>query len=421
MQSISRALRSRNYRLFFTGQAISLIGNWMTQTATIWLVYSLTHSAWMLGVVGFASQLPNFLLTPIAGVLVDHWNRHRTILLTQFLAMLQSLALAFLAFTDQIDVWQVMALSVFQGTVNALDMPARQAFVVQMVDRKEDVGNAIALNSSIFSGARLVGPAIAGIVIASLGAGTCFLLDGLSYLAVLAGLLAMKLPPLARGASAQSTGTLWQKLQEGFHYAFGFPPMRAILSLVALTSLVGMPYLVLVPIFAAQIFHGGATTLGLMMAATGFGALIAAVYLSSRSSVLGLGRLIAIAPTILGVALMTFALSRLLWLSLLAMFFLGMSLMLQRTSSNTLLQTIVEEDKRGRVMSFFLMAFTGMATCGNLLAGGLAQQIGAPLTLFIGGVLSVIGSLLFIRQLPAFRKQIRPIYYQIGILPQTNA
>lgn len=393
----------------------------MTQTATIWLVYHLTHSAWMLGVVGFASQLPNFLLTPIAGVLVDRWNRHRTILLTQFLAMLQSLALAFLAFTNQIDAWQVMALSVFQGAVNALDMPARQAFVVQMVDRKEDVSNAIALNSSIFSGARLVGPAIAGIVIASLGAGTCFLLDGLSYLAVLAGLLAMKLPPLARDSSAQSTGTLWQNLQEGFQYAFGFPPMRAILSLVALTSLVGMPYLVLVPIFAVQIFHGGATTLGLMMAATGFGALIAAVYLSSRSSVLGLGKLIAIAPTILGVALMTFALSRILWLSLLAMFFLGMGLMLQRTSSNTLLQTIVEEDKRGRVMSLFLMAFTGMATCGNLLAGGLAQQIGAPHTLFIGGVLSVIGSLLFIRQFPTFRKQIRPIYYQIGILPQTNS
>lgn len=393
----------------------------MTQTATIWLVYHLTHSAWMLGVVGFASQLPNFLLTPIAGVLVDRWNRHRTILLTQLLAMLQSLALAFLAFTNQIDVWQVMALSVFQGAVNALDMPARQAFVVQMVDRKEDVSNAIALNSSIFSGARLVGPAIAGIVIASLGAGTCFLLDGLSYLAVLAGLLAMKLPPLARDSSTQSPGTLWQNLQEGFQYAFGFPPMRAILSLVALTSLVGMPYLVLVPIFAAQIFHGGATTLGLMMAATGFGALIAAVYLSSRSSVLGLGKLIAIAPTILGVALMTFALSRILWLSLLAMFFLGMGLMLQRTSSNTLLQTIVEEDKRGRVMSFFLMAFTGMATCGNLLAGGLAQQIGAPHTLFIGGVLSVIGSLLFIRQFPTFRKQIRPIYYQIGILPQTNS
>jgi MFS family permease len=403
------------------GQAISLIGNWMTQTATIWLVYHLTHSAWMLGVVGFASQLPNFLLTPVAGVLVDRWNRHCTILLTQFLAMLQSLALAFLAFTNQIDVWQVMALSVFQGAVNALDMPARQAFVVQMVDRKEDVSNAIALNSSIFSGARLVGPAIAGVVIASLGTGTCFLLDGLSYLAVLAGLLAMKLPPLVHGSSAQSAGTLWHKLQEGFHYAFGFPPMRAILYLVALTSLVGMPYLVLVPIFAAQVFHGGATTLGLMMAATGFGALIAAGYLSSRSSILGLGRLIAIAPAILGVALMTFALSRVLWLSLLAMFFLGMSLMLQRTSSNTLLQTIVEEDKRGRVMSFFLMAFTGMATFGNLLAGGLAQQIGAPHTLFIGGVLSVIGSWLFIRQLPAFRKQIRPIYYQIGILPQINS
>lgn len=393
----------------------------MTQTATIWLVYSLTHSAWMLGVVGFASQLPNFLLTPFAGVMVDRWNRHRTILLTQFLAMLQSLALAVLAFTHQIDVWQVIALSVFQGAVNALDMPARQAFVVQIVDRREDISNAIALNSSIFSGARLLGPAIAGIVIASLGAGACFLLDGLSYLAVLAGLLAMKLPPAARVSSSQSPGTLWHKLQEGFHYTFGFPPMRAILYLVALTSLVGMPYLVLVPIFAAEIFHGGSATLGWMMAATGLGALVAAVYLSSRSSVLGLGKLIAIAPALLGLALMTFALSRVLWLSLLAMFLLGMSLMLQRTSSNTLLQTIVEEDKRGRVMSFFLMAFTGMATFGNLLAGGLAQHIGAPHTLFIGGVLSVIGSFVFIRQFPNFRKHIRPIYYQMGILPQPNS
>lgn len=371
--------------------------------------------------MGFASQLPNFLLTPVAGVLVDRWNRHRTILLTQFLAMLQSLALATLAFTHQIDVWQVIVLSVVQGCVNGLDMPARQAFVVQIVDRKEDISNAIALNSSIFSGARLVGPAIAGIVIASLGTGTCFLLDGLSYLAVLAGLLAMKLPPAASSASSQVPGSLWYKLREGFHYAFGFPPMRAILYLVALTSLVGMPYLILVPIFAAQIFHGGATILGLMMAATGSGALVAAVYLSSRRSVLGLGKLIAIAPALLGVALMTFAMSRILWLSLLAMFLLGLSLMLQRTSSNTLLQTIVEEDKRGRVMSFFLMAFTGMATFGNLLAGGLAQQIGAPHTLFIGGVLSVIGSLIFIRQLPTFRSQIRPIYYQIGILPQTNS
>jgi MFS family permease len=375
----------------------------------------------MLGVVGFASQLPNFLLTPVAGVLVDRWNRHRTILLTQFLAMLQSLALAILAFTGMINVWQVIALSVFQGAINALDMPARQAFVVQMVDRKEDVSNAIALNSSIFSGARLVGPAIAGIVIAALGAGTCFLLDGLSYLAVLAGLLAMQLPPTATRPLSQSAGSLWHQLQEGFHYAFGFLPMRVILFLVALTSLVGMPYLVLIPIFAAQIFHGGSATLGLMMAATGLGALVAAVYLSSRSTILGLGKLIAIAPALLGVALMTFAFSRILWLSLLALFLLGMSLMLQRTSSNTLLQTIVEEDKRGRVMSFFLMAFTGMATFGNLLAGGLAQQIGAPPTLFIGGVVSIIGSLLFLRQLPTFRKQIRPIYYQIGILPQPNS
>lgn len=417
---IVRALRSRNYRLFFIGQGISLIGSWMTQTATIWLVYQLTNSPLLLGVVGFANQLPNFILTPFAGVLVDKFNRHRTIVITQVLAMLQSLSLAALALTGTINIWHILILSAFQGCISAFDMPARQAFVVQMVEHKEDLGNAIALNSLLFSSARLLGPAIAGFVIATVGARICFLVDGISYIAVIAGLLAMTLPPQAV-RSNQSTSSIWSQLREGFDYAFGFPPIRAILLLIALVSGVGMPYTTLTPIFASEILRGGPETLGLLMAASGLGALIAAVYLSSRQSVLGLGKLIAIAPAVFGMALITFALSRVLWLSLLSMMLLGMSLVLQHTSGNTILQTIVDEDKRGRVMSFYMMAFISMVTFGNLLAGTLASHIGAPNTLVLGGLICIAGSLIFIRQLPALRQCIRPIYRRIGILPQINA
>jgi MFS family permease len=410
------ALRSRNYRLFFFGQGISLIGNWMTLTATIWLVYHLTNSAFMLGIVGFASQFPNFVLTPFAGVLVDKWDRHKTIIVTQVLAMIQSLTLAVLALTNTIDIWQIVVLSMCQGCINAFDMPARQAFVVKMVDRKEDLGNAIALNSSIFSSARLIGPAIAGLLIAAVGTGTCFLIDGLSYIAVILGLLAMRLPPL-KGGIAPSSATILQRLKEGFDYAFGFPPIRSILLLIALVSFFGMPYTTLAPIFAREILQGGPETLGFLMAASGLGALISAVYLSTRPNVLGLTRLIAIAPAVFGAALITFAFSRVLWLSLLATLLLGMSLIMQHTAGNTVLQTIVEEDKRGRVLSFYLMAFTSMVTFGNLLAGTLASWIGAPNTLVMGGILCIAGSLVFIRQLPNMRNHIRPIYRKIGVLP----
>jgi MFS family permease len=410
------ALRSRNYRLFFFGQGISLIGNWMTLTATIWLVYHLTNSAFMLGIVGFASQFPNFVLTPFAGVLVDKWDRHKTIIVTQVLAMIQSLTLAVLALTNTIDIWQIVVLSMCQGCINAFDMPARQAFVIKMVDRKEDLGNAIALNSSIFSSARLIGPAIAGLLIAAVGTGTCFLIDGLSYIAVILGLLAMRLPPL-KGGIAPSSATILQRLKEGFDYAFGFPPIRSILLLIALVSFFGMPYTTLAPIFAREILQGGPETLGFLMAASGLGALISAVYLSTRPSVLGLTRLIAIAPAVFGAALITFAFSRVLWLSLLATLLLGMSLIMQHTAGNTVLQTIVEEDKRGRVLSFYLMAFTSMVTFGNLLAGTLASWIGAPNTLVVGGILCIAGSLVFIRQLPNMRNHIRPIYRKIGVLP----
>ncbi|MBW4539057.1 MAG: MFS transporter [Myxacorys chilensis ATA2-1-KO14] len=416
LTSVLRAFQSRNYRLFFAGQGLSLIGTWMTQTAVIWLVYSLTNSALLLGVVGFAQQAPNFLLSPIAGVLVDRWNRHHVLIATQALSLLQSLGLTVLAITGTIDIWHIVLLSVFQGVVNAIDVPARQAFVVELVERRENLGNAIALNSSMFSAARLVGPAIAGLLIAAVGVGTCFLIDTVSYVAVIIGLLAMRLRSRRGAASNKANDTVMQRLKEGFQYAFGFPPIRAILLLIALVSLAGMPYTVLAPIFATQILHGGAETLGFLMAASGLGALCSAVYLSSRRSVVGLGKIITIAPAIFGVALMVFSQSQSLLISLPAMFVLGGSLILQSTSSNTVLQTIVEDDKRGRVMSFYSIAFIGMVTFGNLLAGSLASRIGAPNTLLLGGGVCIVGSLIFGRQLPALRQLVLPIYSRLGLL-----
>jgi MFS family permease len=413
-----RALESRNYRLFFAGQAISLIGSWMTQVATIWLVYHLTNSAWLLGFVGFAGQIPSFILSPFGGILVDRWNRHRILIITQILAMIQSFALAILALTGIIHISHIILLSIFQGFIMAFDSPARQAFVTEMVDKKEDLGNAIALNSSIFNGARLVGPAIAGLLIASVGAGACFLIDGLSYIAVIAGLLAMKLKP--REIAVQTTN-VWQRLKEGFIYAFGFPPIRAILLLLALFSFMGMPYTVLVPIFATKILHGGADTLGFLMAASGVGALIGGIYLSSRQTVIGLGKVIAFSPAILGIGLVIFSQSRILWLSLLMMLIVGCASILQIASSNTFLQTIVEDDKRGRLMSWYTMSFLGILPFGNLAAGALASRIGAPDTIMIGGFCCVLGSLVFAKQLPELRRLIRPIYTKIGLISKASS
>ncbi|MBW4573687.1 MAG: MFS transporter [Aphanothece sp. CMT-3BRIN-NPC111] len=406
------ALRSRNYRLFFGGQGISLIGTWMTQVATIWLVYELTKSAWLLGLVGFTSQAPSLILLPIAGVLVDRWNRHRVIVITQVLSMLQSLALAVLALTGVINIGHIIFLSLLQGTISAFDAPARQAFVPEIVERREDLANAIALNSSMFNGARLIGPAIAGLLLATVGAGFCFLFDGLSYLAVIASLLAMKLKPIK--IAAATTNPL-QRLQEGFVYAFGFPPIRAVILLLALVSFMGMQYTVLVPIFATNILHGGPDTLGYLMAASGVGALVGAIYLSTRQTVLGLGRFIAFSPAIMGLGLIAFSLSRVLWLSLLMMVLVGFGFIMQFTSTNTFLQTIVEDDKRGRVMSIYTMAFFGMLPLGNLFAGSLASRIGATNTLIIAGSFCILGSFLFYKQLPALRRLVLPLYAKLGI------
>jgi MFS family permease len=407
------ALRSRNYRLFFAGQGISLIGSWMTQLATIWLVYHLTNNPLMLGIVGFTSQVPSFFLTPFGGVFVDRFSRHRTLIGTQILAMVQSLALAFLTFTDVIQIWHIIALSLFQGFINAFDAPARQAFVTELVEHRDDLANAIAINSTMFNGARLIGPAIGGLLIAQVGAAYCFLIDGLSYIAVIMALLAMKFKPWKTTVSNVNP---LQQIKEGFAYAFGFPPIRALLLLSALVSFFGMQYTVLAPVFAEEILKGGAETLGFLMAASGVGALFSGIYLATRQTVVGLGKLIVLGPGILGIGLIGFALSRLLPLSLLTMLFVGCGTIIQIAGSNTVLQTIVDEDKRGRVMSLYTMSFLGIIPFGNLVGGALAEKIGAPYTLIIDGIVCILGSIYFAKQLPALRKLVLVIYEQKGIL-----
>ena len=410
-----RALRHRNYRLFFTGQTVSLIGTWMTQVATSWLVYRLTGSAWLLGIVGFASRIPTFVLGPFAGVWVDRWNRHRTLVVTQILSMLQSFALAGLALAGIITIREIIWLGLAQGIINAFDMPARQAFVIQMVEDRADLGNAIALNSSMVNVARLLGPSIAGIIIAAVGEGYCFLIDGFSYLAVIASLLAMRIAAVEPRASEKA---IWHELEEGWNYVTSFVPIRSILLLLALISLVGMQYTVLMPIFAGQVLHGGPHTLGFLMGASGVGAIAGGMFLATRKSVLGLGRLVPLAAATFGAGLISLGLSRSLWLSLALMLFIGGAMMTQMAASNTILQTIVEDDKRGRVMSFYSMAFLGMAPFGSLLAGALAHQIGAPRTVMISGTICIAGAAWFASRLGAIREHVHPIYRTLGIIPE---
>ncbi len=412
------ALKSRNYRLFFAGQGISLIGSWMTQLATVWLVYHLTSSPLMLGIVGFTSQIPNFILTPFGGVLVDRFSRHRILITTQVLAMLQSLTLAALALSGIINIELILILSFIQGVISAADAPARQAFVTELVDRQEDLANAIAINSTMFNGARLIGPAIGGLLIAQVGEAYCFLIDGVSYIAVIAALLAMRFQPKKMPKIA---GSPLQRIKEGFIYAFGCPPIRAILLLSALVSLMGMQYTVLVPVFADKILNGNAQTLGFLMAASGVGAVFGGVYLVTRKTVVGLGKLIILGPALLGIGLIVFSLSRYLPLSLLAMLTIGLGTILQIASGNTVLQTIIDDDKRGRVMSLYTMSFLGMVPFGSLLGGSIADRIGAPNTLIIAGVTCLLGSLFFSRQLPALQQIVHAIYVRKGIIKLINS
>ncbi|HWZ60572.1 MAG TPA: MFS transporter [Gemmatimonadaceae bacterium] len=409
-----RALRHRNFRLFFAGQSISLIGTWMTRIATAWLVYRLTKSALLLGTVSFAGQIPTFLFAPLAGVLVDRLDRRRVLVWTQTAAMIQSLALAWLTLSHRVTIPEILVLSAAQGVINAFDMPARQSFLLQMVEDRGDLSNAIAINSSMVNIARLIGPSLAGLVIAASGEGWCFFIDGVSYLAVIASLLAMRLPVAVATRAVQ---TMVAQLREGWHYVSTFRPVRTILLLFAVISLMGMPYVVLMPIFAAQVLHGGPHTLGFLMGAAGVGAVISALSLVVRRSVRGLAKMLPIAAALFGTSLILFGLSRTLWLSLPLMLLTGFGMMQGLTVSNTIIQTLVPEDMRGRAMSYYTAAFVGMAPFGSLLAGTLATWIGAPRTVMVTGTCCIAGALWFWTQLDAIRAEMRPIYQQLGIIP----
>jgi MFS family permease len=409
-----RALRHRNFRLFFGGQSISLVGTWMTRIATAWLVYRLTKSALLLGTVSFVGQIPTFLLAPFAGVLVDRLNRRTVLVWTQALAMIQSLALAALTLTHRITIHEVLVLSAFQGLINAFDMPGRQAFMVQMVEDRADLSNAIAINSSMVNLARLIGPSLAGIVIAATNEGWCFLIDGVSYIAVIVSLLLMR---VHASAIKRTTTSMADQLQEGWAYVSTFVPIRSILLLFALVSLMGMPYMVLMPIFAAQVLHGGAHTLGFLMGAAGVGALISALSLVLRKSVRGLLKMLPISAAVFGAGLFLFGLSHLLWISLVLMVAVGFGMMQGLTASNTIIQTLVSEDMRGRVMSYYTAAFVGMAPFGSLLAGSLAHWIGAPHTVMLTGSCCIVGAILFAARIKTIRVHMRPIYVERGIVP----
>jgi MFS family permease len=414
-----RALRHRNYRLFFGGQIVSLAGSWITTTATSWLVYRLTGSALLLGLVGFAGQMPAFLLGPFAGILVDRWDRRRLLIVTQIVSMVESFALAVLTLTGHITVEWILLLNGVQGVVNAFDMPGRQAFLSAMIESKDDLPNAIALNSSMVNVARLLGPSIAGIVIAATSEGWCFMIDGVSYIGVIAALIAMRVTP--RPARPGDRPGARQQFVEGFRYAFGFRPIRSIILLLALVSLVGVPYSVLMPVFAATVFHGGPHTLGLLMGASGGGALAGALWLATRRSVIGLGRVIVVACVAFGMGLIAFSFAPALWAAVPCLIVAGFGFIVQMAASNTIIQTIVDEDKRGRVMSFYMMAFLGTVPFGSLIAGWASSRIGAPHTLLIGGVCCLAGAAWFAMELPTIRVAVRPIYVRMGILPQVVA
>ncbi len=412
-----RALRHRNFRLFFGGQSISLIGTWMTRIATSWLVYRLTKSPLLLGTVGFAGQIPTFLLAPIAGVIVDRIDRRKVLVWTQSLAMAQSLALAWLTLSRRITITEILALSAMQGIINAFDMPGRQSFMVKMVEDRADLSNAIAINSSMVNTARLIGPSLAGLLIAATNEGWCFFVDGISYIAVIASLLMMRLPA---ASEERTTATMLSQLREGWTYVVGSAPIRTILLLFALLSLMGWPFMVLMPVLAGETLHGGPHTMGFLMGAVGVGSLTSALSMVLRRSVRGLTKIIPVAAAIFGVGLICFGLSRVLWLSMVMMLVTGFGMMQGLTASNTILQTLVDERMRGRVMSYYTMAFVGMAPFGSLLSGALAHAIGAPRTIIVSGIACIFGGMWFWSRLAAIRKDMRPTYERLGIVPRTT-
>ncbi len=409
---VFRALKYRNYRLFFCGQGISLVGVWMQNIAMGWLVYRLTGSALLLGVVGFTSQIPILILSPLAGVVADRYNRRKMLLATQGLAMMQALALAFLVISGRVEVWHIIALSLFFGLVNAFDVPARQAFVVELVDRKEDLGNAIALNSSMFNAARLLGPSIAGMLIGAVGEGICFLLNGLSYIAVLAALWTINVVTRKKPASGEK---IINRFKEGFNYTFGFAPIKFIILLVALTSLTAMPYVILMPVFVKEVLKGGPRMLGFLMACSGAGALAAALTLASRRNAAGLENSLPLSGCIFGAGIIVLSISGSFAAAAVCIAVGSFGMIVQLVSANTIIQTLVDDDKRGRVMAFYALALMGIAPLGSLLAGWTASRIGAPHTIMLSGALAITGALAFFSRLPEVREKARPIYERMDI------
>ncbi|MFV0592957.1 MAG: MFS transporter [Draconibacterium sp.] len=412
-KTIFRSLKYRNFRLFFSGQSISLIGTWIQRIAMPWLVYDLTNSVVLLGIVGFAGQIPTFLMAPFAGVIVDRKNRYKILIATQILSMIQALILATLVFTEHIQVWHILALSIMLGLINAFDMPSRQSFMIELVEKKGDLGNAIALNSTMVNSARLLGPSIAGVLISIAGEGTCFLINGLSYIVVISTLLFMK---VNLNPKLKKSSKVINELKEGFRYTFGFKPVRFVILLLALVSLMGMPFSVLMPVYAKEILHGESHTFGFLMAASGLGALSGALYLASRKNAAGLEKIIPFSAMVFGSGLILLSLSKTFWLASIVMIITGAGMMMVMASSNTVIQTIIDDNKRGRVMSIYSMAFMGTAPFGSLMAGSLAKAIGTPMTLGIGGLSCIIGATFYLRKIPELQKHIRPVYEKLGIL-----
>jgi MFS family permease len=390
MPAILRALNSRNARLYFSGQGISVIGTWMQTIALSWLVYRLTNSIFLLGVISFATQLPVFLLAPWAGVLIDRWPKRRLLVITQLVFMLLAFVLTALVYFQVVSAWQILLLGVIAGIANAFDLPARHTFLVEIIEHKNDLSNAIALNSAVVNGARLIGPSVAGLLIFSLGEGWCFFINGLSYLAVLLALLAMR---LTKKTPVKNDQRLLAGLKEGLVYIYRLVPIRNALLLLALANLAATPYAILMPVFAKDILHGDSGTMGFLMAAAGIGALAGAIFLAAKKDAEGFGRIITLAAGLFGAGLILFSLSTNFWLSFAIMLLVGFGMMVQMAASNSLLQSIVDDDKRGRVMSFYSLAFIGMAMFGNLIISGLAQWWGAPMAVAVGGACLLLGSM----------------------------
>ncbi|HPS73992.1 MAG TPA: MFS transporter [Bacteroidales bacterium] len=414
IRNIFSSLHSRNYRIYFIGQGASLIGTWIQNIALSWLIYRLTGSVFLLGLIGFTSQIPTFILSPFTGVVTDRYDRLRIMKATQIVYLLHALTMALLVLFNVIMVWHIIALSILFGIVTAFDAPARQSLVIDLIDDPKDLGNAIALNSAIFNGARLIGPAIAGVVIALVGEGICFLLNALSFGAVIFALMQIRIP---FRPSTIHASNFKKSFSEGFHYTFQSMPIRTLILMLAVLSMVGLSYIVLLPAYAKENMHGGSETLGYLMSAMGAGALMGALYMAARKTVLGLARIIAGSVILMGCSLALAALSGRMYFSVIVLFFAGLTMVLSLSSINTMLQTISDEDKRGRVMSFYAMALMGTTPIGNLIAGSIASGIGLTPTLLLSAAITVAAGIWFGINRKSMRRYVRPIYVSKGILP----